>query len=143
MGEFNPAAQWSGHYVNVTAPLASYLNFGSRTPGSSDKKYVYLHNTGTHGPLALSFASTGDTSQFKIFSVYKFNNVVSSCGSTISGNAASTCTTDDKFGGNYPSIQIYVEYAPTVVGDHSITITPRSENGTVAPAPVTFTGLAQ
>ncbi len=141
-GVFNAAAAWSMGYNSLVAPTSGDRAFGNRTVNSAPvSKQFYLQNTGTNGQMAMSFVLSGDTSQFQLVSVQKSNYAVTlaSCGSTITGNSASTCTTDDKAGGAFPTGQVVVRYAPTVAGNHTVTITPVSSNGTVV-TPITLTG---
>lgn len=145
-GEFNPSASWSNTYANDTAPTLADLSFGTVTTNTSNGRYVYLRNTGTNGAIAVGFNLSGDTSQFKISDVqrqYPGGAVNSSCnaGGAISADKlSSTPCLADVPGSSYPLVRLTLVYAPTVVGSHTITVTPTTNNGTVLPGTLTFTG---
>lgn len=144
-GVFDAAGAWSSSLSTLTPLTAANLTFGPLAPATSVTRQFYVTNTGTHGILANSFALSGDTSQFQVTRVYKMSlaGAGAGCYATISPTAVTTCTTDDVFGGTSPKIFFEVKYAPTVVGNHTLTVTPTSQNGAPAPSVITLTGKAQ
>lgn len=146
-GVFDATAVWSTAPGSVTAPTAASLTYSRITAGlNTTDKVIYLRNTGTHGALSVGFTLSGDTSQFRINSVLRVNYAGNgaACGTISADKLSSTpCLATDIAGGLFPYIELHVLYAPTVVGNHSITVTPSTDNGTVLPSPVTFTGSAE
>jgi hypothetical protein len=147
---FNPVAAWSSAPASLVAPTAAALSYGTRTTGTTLDKVLYLRNTGTNGAQAVGFTLSGDTSQFKIISVYKARrdslDTVYGCstGGAIAGGgmSATPCLAEDPASASYAYSGVYVavRYTPTVVGDHSVTITPTTNNGTVVPGALSLTG---
>lgn len=144
-GEWNPTATWSTSYSSLAAPSAANLNFGTQTVGASAQKGFVLLNRGTNGEQSTGFTLSGDTSQFKITTLRLVadSGGNSSCvsGGTIAANglSATPCLTSSA----YDNVQVYFTYAPTAVGDHSITVTPTTNNGTALQGPITLTGRGE
>lgn len=146
-GEFNPTAAWSSSATSLVAPTAATLSYGTRTTNTVLDKTIYVSNPGTHGAQSVGFTLSGDTSHFQLTQVRRVRNAsdtyACNAGGVISAGVTSTpCLADDKAltGWVYPGLHLVVRYNPTSVGEHSITITPNSNNGTVLPTPITLTG---
>jgi hypothetical protein len=151
-GEFNPAAVWSSTYATAGASLtAADVSYGAKTTGTVASKTFYLRNTGSNGAQSVGLKLTGDTSYFKITSVrpnYSNSYFTDSCQGTgfqiaPDGLSSTPCKAYDIAGGSYPFIVVTVTYSPTAVGNHSITITPSTNNGTILPGAITLTGTGQ
>ena len=149
---FNPTAAWSTDYRWVAPPTTENLAFTTLTPGITAEKTMYVQNVGTHGPQAVGFVLSGDTSQFSIVKVVKnrtWDYPVSACleGGTIATDSLSStpCRADDVALGIQaaPVVAVTIRFAPTKSGDFSITLTPTTNNGTFLPEPVKFTGSAK
>lgn len=98
--------------------------------------------TGTNGPLSLGYQLSGDTDQFRVAYVLKMDGYprTAGCGATISTTEVTPCLAEDVAAGGYTMLALRVEYAPTALGSHSVTLTPYTNNGTALPEPITFTG---
>jgi hypothetical protein len=148
-GEFNPAGTWANAASSLTMS-ASDLNFGTKAPGTSISKTFYFRNTGTNGGLSAAFTMSGDISQFQFTRISTGTPTNSdSCitGGVIAANGTqlTECLGRDKAlggGAGYPDMFIQMKYAPTSVGNHRITLTPTSTNGSVMPQSVDFVGTA-
>ena len=140
---FYNVLNWSTAYNNQTDPTAAYLQYISRPVGSTTNKVIYLRALGnSNGKNSASFTLSGDVSQFQITSVkkaYSGTNVASNyvdCGVTITSTSISECFLNDRINGdtlaNLPNMHLVVAYKPTVVGNHTLTITPSSTIGTMS-----------
>ena len=144
-GEWNPTATWSTSYSSLTVPSAANLNVGTQTVGASALKGFVLLNRGTNGVQSTGFTLSGDTSQFKITTLRLVSdtgyndNCVSGGVIAANGLSATPCLTSAA----YDNVQVYFTYAPTAVGDHSITVTPTTNNGTALQGPITLTGRGE
>jgi hypothetical protein len=151
-GLFNAAGAWSMSTGSTVAPTSADTNFGVKTPGTVTSKTFIVRNVGTHGGESVGFTLTGDTSQFKIVSVYKNYYAYDATQSCNSGGvlaadklSATPCRTDDvaTAGNRYPNVVVTVQFTPTASGSYSVALNPTSDNGTVLPAPLTLTGGSQ
>lgn len=144
-GDYNPAAVWSTSYNSVVAPASSTIVYGDRSQNSSTTKSVFMRNSGNYGAMALGFTLTGDISHFRITRIVQLNNSGSSENSTCAlgdGKTTPICSAQDPSQASFVQLGVNVEYAPTALGSHSVTLTPNTNNGTVLPAPITLTGQA-
>lgn len=95
--------------------------------------------------MSVGFTMTGDVSQFKFTSVGTSLSGGWTCasGGIISADKTSTtyCYARDTSGA-LANIEVDVQYAPTVTGSHSVTVTPMTNNGTLIPGPITLSGTA-
>jgi len=141
---FNATAAWSTS-VALNAPDATARSYGLKTLGTVTRKTLYFVNTGTNGAQATGLALSGDTSQFKVTSIYKTSRGggAYNCGGQISPTAVVPCSADDIAGGAQPAIRFDVEYVPTAIGEHSLTLTATTNNGTKLPEPLVLTGSSQ
>jgi hypothetical protein len=151
-GVFDATGTWSSSDPSTVALTAANLAYGTQTPGATLSKTFWVRNTGAHGAEAVGFTLSGDTSQFKIVSVYKDYYGFTSAAQCNAGGAvaadklsAAPCLTDDvaTVGSRYPNVQVTVQFAPTAVGAYSVTLTPTTNNGTVLPGAITLTGTGQ
>ncbi len=150
-GEFNPTAQWSTGQSTTTAFNSTTSSFGTLAVGTTTTKALYLRNVGTHGPLAGGVTLSGDTTQFKVSTIRKAHTSSASFSSCVSGGviaaggaSASPCTADALPGaGIQPHVQVVIQYAPTEIGNHTITVTPTTNNGSVLPEPLVLTGAGE
>ena len=151
-GQFNPTAAWSMDGSRLVAPTAAYLSYGTRSSGSTLDKSIYVRNVGTNGALAVGFKLSGDTSQFKVISVQKTYYAAAGYNSTCApasqasadGTSFTSCGAEDVAGSSmYTAIVVNVRYSPNVTGNHTLTITPTTSNGTVLPEPITLTGTSE
>ena len=155
LGGFDAAGAWSSAYNATTAPTASNLSFGIKTTNTTPVlKTFYVRNTGTmggiNGGVSMAFSLTGDTAHFKLKTVQMVstsNGATAACriGGAVAGDGLSSteCTTNGPDYNAYTVIQFQVQYAPTAVGDHSVTLVPQTSNGTVLPTPLVFTGRGE
>ncbi len=106
------------------------------------KRFQLAKTTGT-GLMSVGFVMTGDTSQFQFTTVGTSLSGGWTCGAggAISADKTSIayCSARDTTGA-LANIEFDVRYAPKVVGNHSITVTPITNNGTSLPAPLVITG---
>ncbi len=120
--------------------------FGIQENLTTSTKRFQLVKTGGTGTMSVGFTMTGDVSQFKFTSVGTSLSGGWTCasGGIISADKTSTtyCHARDTSGA-LANIEVDVQYAPTVIGDHSITVTPSTNNGTALPAPLTVTGSSR
>jgi len=146
-GEFNPTAVWSSSASSLVAVTDMDRSYGAKAVNSTNYKYLYLRNTGTNGALAVGFTLSGDTSQFRLWSIKPGTSTNgTSCQSgavAADGLSATPCVAQDIAGGSYPHVMVMVRYLPTGAGNHSITLTPYTTNGAPAPTPMTLTGTGQ
>jgi len=112
---------------------------------TTSKRFQLAKTTGT-GVMSVGFVMTGDTSQFQFTAVGTSlsGNWTCASGGTISADKTSIayCTARDTSGA-LANIEFDVRYAPTSVGDHGITVTPITNNGTSLPAPLAVTGSSR
>lgn len=112
---------------------------------TTSKRFQLAKTTGT-GVMSVGFVMTGDTSQFQFTAVGTSLSGGWTCasGGTISADKTSIayCTARDTSGA-LANIEFDVRYAPTSVGDHAITVTPITNNGTSLPAPLAVTGSSR
>ncbi len=145
-GGFSAAAQWSTSSAALTPPGASDTSFGAVSGGTTATKTLFAYNTGANGKQSVGFVLSGDTSQFKLTKLVSAGQT--SCSGTsgaiaADGLSAQPCTANDIVTGTLASqIQFVVTYAPTEAGNHSITLTPSTNNGTSLPAPLQLTGYS-
>jgi hypothetical protein len=143
--QFNPSAAWSTSVSSVVAPSSAALAYGTKLAGSATVKTFYLKNTGTNGPLSLGFTLSGDAEHFKITRLDKTNTLYSAspcnAGGVIAADKRSTtaCQADDATVSR-SIVQVQVTYQPLSTGNHSVAVTPLTNNGTVLPAAITLTG---
>ena len=148
-GEFNATAVWSSSAATTTALTSADTTYATLTSNSTvlnvgyQDKILYLRNTGTNGALAVKAALSGDTEHFSIVSVGSEHKFGVSSGCYAGDGKTTPCLTEDVKGGNYTHIRVTVRYQPKAVGNHTVTVTPSTNNGTVLPAPITLTGSAQ
>lgn len=151
-GQFNPTAVWSSSGSRLTVPTSAALSYGTRSTGSTLDKSVYIRNVGTHGNLAVGFKFSGDTSQFKVMAVQKSyqgsDTYHTACApasqASADGTSFTPCGAEDiAASGMYKGIHVSIRYAPNATGNHTLTITPTTNNGTVLPEPITLTGTAE
>jgi len=151
--EFNTEVNWSVTQTALVEPTEASLAYGTLSRGNTLDKTLFVRNIGTRGAQAVGFALSGDTSQFKIVEVKKarqnasgLSNYVSACvtGGLISnnGSSATPCLAADIAGSvtGHAGVYVTLRYAPASLGDHTVTITPVTDNGTVLPAPLSLTG---
>jgi hypothetical protein len=146
--QFNPTGAWSTNPGSTTAPTAADLAYGTKTPGTTTAKSLYVRNVGTNGAQATGFTLSGDTSQFKITGVYRLSTGSAygcNTGGVVAsgGGSATPCLADDVATGGWANIRVDMQFAPTAVGSYSVTVTPTTNNGTILPGAITLTGTAQ
>jgi hypothetical protein len=139
-------AAWSSSYGSVTAFNSTSANFGAKAVSSSTSKYVYVLNTGVTGAMNLGATLSGDTAHFRIGWAKRITNTNNSdsnaCAST--ATTVSNCQMDaaDKPSLPYKDMSVLVYYEPKAAGNHAVTLTLSSGNGTSLPATLTLTGSA-
>jgi hypothetical protein len=139
-GLMNATGAWSTSKSPLNSPNSTALNLGAHSPGTTTPKIFYVLNTGTAGPLALGFTLTGDTSQFRVFTSKESTGASTDvCGSVSTPSDVSVCKAD-RVAGSYPLIRVWIDYKPTQVGSHTLTLTPYSNNGTALPVPLVVQG---
>lgn len=145
--EFNPEGKWSTGTAAVAQPDNAYLNFGQRSVDSSITREMFIMNVGTHGPLSIGLRLSGDVSQYRIASgpYAAFGTATKGCNGGVVLNADKTettpCLADNKT--NHQHIKFVIAYEPKAVGNHTLTVTPYTNNGSILPSPATFQGSAQ
>lgn len=154
LGNFSAAGTWSTSPTAVVAPTTAGLSFGTREAGlnvGGVMKSLYVRSTGTNGDQAVGFILTGDTAHFTLAGGANggttlrilnsaFTNVRScAAGSALAADKLSTvvpCLTTASF----PTVELGVVYSPKAVGSHRVTLTPYTNNGTLLPEALTFSG---
>lgn len=83
----------------------------------------------------MALGTTDNTS-----SIYKQSACLS--GGTFAADSTSTCLATDPATNYYADrhVRLILRYAPTAPGNHTITITPSTTNGSVLPGALTLTG---
>jgi hypothetical protein len=153
VGLFGAKAQWSGNSQGTVAFPASSLAYGIQALGTQTDKTIFVVNKGTQGAQSVGFTLSGDTGQFQLVKVnsLKLDGSQSTClpsgvGGVVSADKLSStpCLVENvTTGTGWYGIALYVRYAPKSTGQHSITVTPNTNNTTALPTPLTFTGSAQ
>jgi LruC domain-containing protein len=149
-GERNPALTWAMHSGGSAPPGASDLHFGTQNVGRLLERNFNLRNVGTHGAASVGLVLSGDTQHFAITGVQKTNGGTSTAacnsGGGIAANGLSTtapCVVDDIWHQTQPHVFVRIRYAPVSPGSHTLTVGLVTDNGTVLPAALTLTGVAQ
>ena len=149
-GEFNAQGAWSSAAGSIVAPSSAHLTYSTLTANGSGKNVghqdqtLYLRNVGTHGPLSSRFILSGDTTHFLVQEVRTVSNDDTGgyC-SPSNGGVTTDCMAADVLNGSQTHIRVLIRYQPKAVGNHTVTVTPSTNNGTVLPAQITLTGAAQ
>jgi hypothetical protein len=147
VGEFNPEAAWSSATSSLTPLTPAYLAFGTKTVGTATTKALILRDVaGTYGAMSTGVTLTGDTAQFRISSIQAIDTagstVVCAAGGVIAANGLSATPCLAELSGE-TNVRVYIRYAPTEKGDHAITVTPTTNNGTLLPGATTLTGKGE
>ena len=144
-GAFDATAAWSTASDSVQTPTSAQTGFGTVDVGTTPSKTFYVRNTGAYGAISVGFVLSGDTAHFKLTTVRRSTNAgtLSTCtpGGTLSADklSATSCLAE-MANETRPVIAFTLQYAPTAPGNHSVTVTPVSDNGTSLPAPLVLTG---
>lgn len=148
-GVFDAAVAWSSSGSSVVDPTAAKLAFAPLALGEFSTKVVYLSSTGTVGAFSAGVTLTGDVSQFtvtKVYSAYSGTSYYCAGGGGViapDGHSFTPCAgTSSTPASGSSKVSVTVTYNPTTKGNHSITLTPSTDNGTRLPAPLVMTGTA-
>lgn len=145
--QFNAAGAWSSSSTSVVPLTDASMAFGAKAVASSTAKSFFMRNTGTNGALAVGFVLSGDATQFKLYGSSARSGAYSDIcksGGILSADKTSItpCLVADAKD-SYSTLLTGIHYAPTQAGNHSVTMTPITNNGTVLPGALTFTGSAK
>lgn len=131
---FNPTGVWATGTSGSMGTIANLTTVAKR---------FQLTSKGAYGVMAVGFVMTGDTSQFQFTAIGTSLSGGWTCasGGAISADKSSVsyCYAREEVGA-LANIEFDIRYAPTAVGDHSVTVTPITSNGTTLPAPLVVTG---
>lgn len=149
--QFNPTAAWSSVYTSLTTPTPATLSFGAKGAGSVTAKTLYLYNIGTHGSQSVGFVLSGDVAHFRLTglrgqAVGSYQDTTCAAGAVLSADKLSItpCTAADVSNAyTYSNLNVSLAYAPTAAGNHSVTLTPVTNNNTALPGALVLTGSAQ
>ena len=141
-GLFNSQGAWSSIYSNQVGLTTANKTFPTLRVNTTSQSTFYVRNIGTNGAISMRFQVSGDTTHFNYIGVRKFYRADGSAGTCGGDGLATFCVSDDVNGGSYPGISVIVRYTPKAAGNHTITLTPHTNNGTVMPEAMTFTGNA-
>jgi hypothetical protein len=152
-GGYNTSAAWSSSSSALVTPSAAARDFGTVTRDKLNLLTLYLRNTGNNGYLQVGARLSGaDAVHFRVKEVKRAMgaspancvNVTQGGGvQSADGQVVTPCRADAINGGAYPHLLVTIEYQPTALGTHSVTLTPTTDNGTPLPAGLVLTGVSQ
>lgn len=156
---FDPTAVWSSYqnswagwgWLAQKTVAAPSTTIPTISPDRTVDHVVYLNNTGGYGQLAAGLVLSGDTDQYQVFlnraSGYGPGVLACLSGGIATGNVITPCLASDpgQGGGDpwaFSKVQVTIRHKPTAAGTHTLTLTPATNNGSVMPGALTFTGAA-
>lgn len=156
---FDPTAVWSSYqsswaswgWLAQKATAAPSTTIPTISPDRTVDHVVYLNNTGGYGQLAAGLVLSGDTDQYQVFlnraSGYGPGVMPCLSGGIATGNVITPCLVADPGQGTgdpwaFSKVQVTIRHKPTAAGTHTLTLTPATNNGSVMPGTLTFTGAA-
>lgn len=132
------SAVWSEQNTANVEPSSSYRTYSSTAVGQTQTKNFFLRSTG-NASISTGLTLSGDTSHFKITRVAADGYGICYSGGSInsSGTVASPCTASQS---NFSHIRFEISYRPQAQGNHSVTLTPSTDNATILPSAITISG---